>query len=130
VAVASGIADLALGSDTGGSVRLPASYCGVIGFKCSYGAISRNGLVPYAPSLDTIGILGKDLMEIRELFSVISQKCPHDPKYQQIQKQHSRKNSILKFGILNAFNGLPPLIWKLIDISSSFDTPFSKSLLP
>ncbi|KAG7291701.1 hypothetical protein NEMBOFW57_001720 [Staphylotrichum longicolle] len=56
VAVAAGAADVALGTDTGGSVRLPAAYCGVVGFKPSYGMLSRFGVVPYANSLDTFGI--------------------------------------------------------------------------
>ncbi|RPB16959.1 amidase signature enzyme [Morchella conica CCBAS932] len=60
VAVAMGMCDAALGTDTGGSVRLPASYCGVVGFKPSYGMLSRLGVVAYANSLDTVGILGKD----------------------------------------------------------------------
>lgn len=60
VAVATGAADIALGTDTGGSVRLPAAYCGVVGFKPSYGMISRHGVVPYANSLDTVGFFARD----------------------------------------------------------------------
>jgi aspartyl-tRNA(Asn)/glutamyl-tRNA(Gln) amidotransferase subunit A len=67
VAVARGEADLALGTDTGGSVRLPAAYCSVVGYKPSYGMISRFGVVPYANSLDTVGFLARDAQRIRNL---------------------------------------------------------------
>lgn len=67
VAVAVGDADVALGTDTGGSVRLPAAYTGVVGFKPSYGMISRRGVVPYANSLDTVGLLARDVETIEEL---------------------------------------------------------------
>lgn len=78
-AVALKEADFALGTDTGGSVRLPASYCGVFGFKPSYGRISRWGVVAYAQSLDTVGILARDLDTVRSVFSVLDVPDAKDP---------------------------------------------------
>lgn len=66
-AVAADMCYAALGTDTGGSVRLPASYCGVIGFKPSYGMVSRWGVVSYANSLDTVGILSRDTKTARQI---------------------------------------------------------------
>ena len=63
---------VALGTDTGGSVRLPAAYTGLIGFKPSYGRISRHGVVPYANSLDTVGIIARDCEDIERTFSEYS----------------------------------------------------------
>ena len=70
-AVAAGMAIAALGTDTGGSVRQPASYCGITGFKPSYGRVSRYGLVAYGSSLDVVGILARTAEDAAILFKVI-----------------------------------------------------------
>jgi aspartyl-tRNA(Asn)/glutamyl-tRNA(Gln) amidotransferase subunit A len=71
-AVAAGEAVLALASDTGGSVRLPASFCGVVGFRPSYGAVSRYGLVAYASSMDQIGMIARDALDCGLLFAEVA----------------------------------------------------------
>ncbi|MBO4337870.1 MAG: Asp-tRNA(Asn)/Glu-tRNA(Gln) amidotransferase subunit GatA [Lachnospiraceae bacterium] len=77
-AVASGEAFIALGSDTGGSVRNPACFCGITGVKPSYGRVSRYGLVAYASSMDQIGVLSRDTADAAAMLSVISGQDERD----------------------------------------------------
>ncbi|KAI9795625.1 MAG: Trimeric GatFAB AmidoTransferase(AdT) complex subunit [Piccolia ochrophora] len=79
LAVATGQCHAALGTDTGGSVRLPAAYTGVVGFKPSYGLLSRHGVVAYANSLDTVGVLSPTVSLARSIFSALSAFDSSDP---------------------------------------------------
>lgn len=79
VAVASGMAMAALGTDTGGSVRTPASYCGLVGTKTSSGLVSRSGVFPLCPTHDTVGTLTKTVRDAASILQVISGSDPDDP---------------------------------------------------
>jgi aspartyl-tRNA(Asn)/glutamyl-tRNA(Gln) amidotransferase subunit A len=78
VAVAADLAPLALGTDTGGSIRQPAAICGVVGLKPTYGRVSRYGLIAYASSLDQVGPIAHDLADTALLLSVIAGLDPSD----------------------------------------------------
>ncbi len=77
-AVAADEGIIALGTDTGGSVRQPCAFCGVTGLKPTYGAVSRYGLIAFASSLDTVGVIGKNVPDAAALFDIIRGKDERD----------------------------------------------------
>ncbi|KAF8972790.1 amidase signature enzyme [Flammula alnicola] len=112
-AVAAGMCDAALGTDTGGSVRLPASYCGVVGLKPSYGLISRWGVVSYADSLDCVGILASRVNTAKRVFDRIAIYDDLDPtaaptEIRNLASQHASANTSSAASVLHGLRvGIP-----------------------
>ncbi len=98
-AVSAGLCDFALGSDTGGSIRNPASHCGVVGFKPSNGAVSRYGLIDLAMSFDQIGPLTSSVEDAELVFNVIKGQDNFDATTQELPVLKEKKN--LTIGLVN-----------------------------
>ncbi len=104
-AVAAGECFGALGSDTGGSIRQPSSYCGVVGMKPTYGTVSRYGLVAYGSSLDQIGPITKDVSDCAAFLEVIAS---HDPKDStSVEREDYDFTSALKDDVQGLKIGIP-----------------------
>jgi aspartyl-tRNA(Asn)/glutamyl-tRNA(Gln) amidotransferase subunit A len=142
-AVASGFVDIALGSDTGGSIRNPASHCGVTGFKPTYGLVSRFGLIDMAMSLDQIGPIARDVESVALMLDVIAGHDLKDGTSLKVGKkdcQFSRKlNPTLKgkklgyaveFDRLIADGGIKKVMHNALDNFSSAGAEIVEISLP
>jgi aspartyl-tRNA(Asn)/glutamyl-tRNA(Gln) amidotransferase subunit A len=116
IAVANSESVISLGSDTGGSVRLPAGFCGVLGLKPTYGAVSRFGLVAFASSLDQIGPMAFHIEDLEILFEVIKGKDPLDQTSVDFEYKKEKVNFPIKIGILK--DSFSEGVWG--EIKSSF----------
>jgi len=117
-AVVANMANFALGSDTGGSIRLPAAFCGVVGLKPTYGAVSRYGLIAFASSLDQIGPITKTVEDAEIVFEAIKGRDEMDSTSVEFPKIQNTRYKIqdIKIGVPREYfvKGIEPEIEKII----------------
>lgn len=128
VAIATVSSDFSIGSDTGGSIRVPAALCGIIGFKPSYGAISRRGLITFSSLLDTVGILTRNLKTLKNIFSLIAKPDSNDMTsirfyhhydkiiQTSIYKNYLKNKKQITIGIIQLNNKSDPIIQKKFNL--------------
>ncbi len=104
--VAGGIVDFAIGTDTGDSVRRPSSFLGVVGYKPSYGLISRYGVLPYAPSLDHVGIITRTVADAAIVADQVCQFDPKDYTSQKLEHNFYKNLKVLKGMKISVIKGI------------------------
>lgn len=124
--VAGGLSVFSVGSDTGGSIRQPASFCGIVGFKPSYGSISRYGVIPLASSFDTVGTLSLSVEDTSILFDTLSKYDPRDEMCSNLPRNSSFDHlnddiSNLKIGVpKNCFYGANDEVYNAVEKAIKF----------
>jgi aspartyl-tRNA(Asn)/glutamyl-tRNA(Gln) amidotransferase subunit A len=140
-AVAAGEADLALGTDTGGSIRCPSAFCGVVGIKPTYGLVSRYGLVAYANSLEQIGPIAASVEDAAQLLDVIAGPDPKDGTTREPDHNDDYGSAAdgdidsLKIGIPTellegADQGITEIFWDAISTLEAAGATYSEISLP
>jgi len=114
---------LALGSDTGGSIRCPASFCGVVGLKPTYGLVSRYGLIPYANSLEQIGPMACCVEDCALLLEVIAGKDPRDSTNAGVEFRFKPVDKKFKVGIIKEMGGNEEVMDKFEEIVNEIVKP-------